>query len=110
MTMYRQGDVLIFTTNQTKQEYTELEKKDAGRIILQYGEVTGHAHAIIDDNVEVWRKPDQSIEQDRFMRVLVDGGVDLVHEEHDTIRLPKGDYIVRRQREYQPDGWSYVAD
>lgn len=110
MAIYRQGDVLIISTCATGTEYTIQEQKDTGRTILQYGEVTGHAHAIISDEVQMWAKVGEQIEQDRFMKVLADGGVDLIHEEHDTIRIPKGDYIVRRQREYQPDGWSYVAD
>jgi hypothetical protein len=26
------------------------------------------------------------------------------------IQIPQGDWIVRIQREYEPQGWGYVAD
>jgi hypothetical protein len=34
----------------------------------------------------------------------------LTHEEHQLIAIPKGDWMVRIQREYEPEGWRYVAD
>ena len=44
----------------------------------------------------------------------------MVHDEHDALRLPPGDYEVRRQREYVPKAprehapkrprYRYVAD
>jgi hypothetical protein len=94
-TMYRQGDVLIVAA--TTQEPQDLIPRDNGRIVLAYGEVTGHAHAILDREAEL-RTIDGT--EDRFLRIMAASGVALVHEEHDAITLPPGDYIVRRQREY----------
>ncbi|NES46889.1 MAG: hypothetical protein F6K20_38270, partial [Moorea sp. SIO2C4] len=34
----------------------------------------------------------------------------LTHEEHKAIELPYGSWMVRIQREYEPQGWRYVAD
>ena len=34
----------------------------------------------------------------------------LTHEEHNPISIPQGDWMVRIQREYEPQGWRYVAD
>ncbi|MFB2881393.1 hypothetical protein [Floridanema aerugineum] len=34
----------------------------------------------------------------------------LTHEEHKQIAIPQGDWVIRIQREYEPEGWRYVAD
>ena len=87
-------------------------KRDRGRIVLAYGEVTGHAHAIASKEAElIETEPGtDGLIADRFLRVLSEAGVDLVHEEHATITLPRGNYIVRIQREYAPEALRNVAD
>lgn len=96
MTIYRQGDVLIISTSHVPANLAPVAR-DAGRIVLAYGEVTGHAHAILDRDAELLTAPNTD---DRFLRIMAASGVELRHEEHATITLPPGDYIVRRQREY----------
>ncbi len=103
---YRQGDVLIARTSAHK--HGEQVPRDGGRVVLAYGEMTGHAHAITDDGAELYER-DAALGE-RFLRVLAEGGVQLLHEEHATLTLPKGDYIVRGQREYAPYGERRVAD
>ena len=49
-THYRQGDVLILRVNSVP-DGLKVEPRDNGRVILAYGEVTGHAHAIADHRV-----------------------------------------------------------
>jgi hypothetical protein len=34
----------------------------------------------------------------------------IVHEEHGEVVLPAGNWSVKRQREYRPDGWVRVTD
>ncbi|WP_206756979.1 hypothetical protein [Nostoc spongiaeforme] len=34
----------------------------------------------------------------------------LTHEEHQAISIPQSNWIVKIQREYEPEGWRYVAD
>ena len=92
--LYRQGDVLIAAIEKIPAGLKPVPK-DAGRTILAYGEVTGHAHAVEGD-VE-FLAADVAEMQDRFLRVLSEARV--VHEEHATITLPPGLYDVRRQRE-----------
>ena len=94
MTIYRQGDVLIVAADSIPAAATQVER-DNGRIVLAYGEVTGHAHAILDREAELLAAPGT---EDRFLRIMA--AVELQHEEHATITLPPGDYIVRIQREY----------
>lgn len=106
MTMYRQGDILVISTDSLPDGLTEVPRDD-GRVILAYGEVTGHAHAIGESDVHLLEGANL---EDRFLQVLADGGCLLVHDEHASIRLPAGNYIVRRQREYSPEAIRRVAD
>lgn len=96
MTLYRQGDVLIVATKSIPAAAKPVDR-DNGSIVLAYGEVTGHAHAIADEGAVLLAASDT---EDRFLRIMATSGVELKHEEHATITLPAGDYIVRRQREY----------
>lgn len=109
MTMYRQGDVLIVATTNTPRDLKPVER-DQGRVILAYGEVTGHAHAIVAPDVELFTIGDLDEMAGRFLRVEAEALLE--HEEHDTIILPPGDYLVRRQREYTSADMDpvYVAD
>jgi hypothetical protein len=68
-------------------------------VILAYGELTGHAHAVIGD-AELFESDVSEIGQ-RFLRVEQESEV--VHEEHGTVTLPPGDYEIRRQHEYSPE-------
>jgi hypothetical protein len=105
MKLYRQGDVLVqqITTIPTGLQQVP---RDNGRVILAYGEVTGHAHAVVGD-VE-FLAADLAELEERFLRVEAEAQI--VHEEHDTIVLPPGNYRVVRQREYAPAAPVYVAD
>ena len=91
----RQGDVLIRRVSKIPAGVTAVPL-DAGRVILAYGEVTGHAHAVEGD-VQLLAADIADLER-RFLRVEAECRV--VHEEHGTVTLEPGDYEVTRQREY----------
>ena len=105
--MYRQGDVLIVRKSAIEPHERSVEiPRDAGRVVLAYGEVTGHAHAIDDATAHLYATATDD-------RLLVIDGVTaaLSHEEHATIVLPHGAYVVRRQREFvATDVASHVVD
>lgn len=108
--MYRQGDVLIMRAPEGETlDNMMLVPRDQGRVILAYGEVTGHAHALVDDNVALYMPRPDSTKKDRLLNI-VKGPVMLRHEEHGPIPLKPGLYIVRRQREYTPEAIRNVAD
>jgi hypothetical protein len=93
----RQGDVIL----------TSIEKiagKKLPHLILAEGEVTGHKHRISDGKAELYEK-----EGTLYLRVLSETAT-LTHEEHKQIQVPQGEWMVRIQREYEPEGWRYVAD
>jgi hypothetical protein len=106
MKLYRQGDVLIERVAALP-EKLEPVPRDRGRLVLAYGEVTGHAH-VVEGPAELFVESDLKELEDRFLRVETEAAV--VHEEHGTVTLPPGDYAVRRQREYAPEESRLVAD
>jgi hypothetical protein len=107
----RQGDVLIIPIprGEVPKGLVAVPRDSRGRVILAEGEVTGHAHAILDDAATLFRRSDLDEMADRFLAVECEVA-EVVHEEHATITLPGGDYIVRQKREYQPEAPRYVAD
>lgn len=100
---YRQGDVLVQLVGQLPSELKDVPR-DNGRIVLAYGEVTGHAHAITNRIARFY----ENTTGDRFLKL--DKPAALTHEEHGTINLPAGNYRVIRQREYSPEAIRNVAD
>ena len=104
---FRQGDVLVVQAD-TAPDRLEPVPLEAGRLILAHGEVTGHAHVVVGE-AELFTSADLTDLEERFLRVAGDRA-QLVHDEHATLDLPPGDYIVRRQREYTPEEIRTVAD
>ena len=93
----RQGDVILTPVPQIAGE-----KKP--HLTLAEGEVTGHSHQIVEGQAELYEK-DGTL----YLRVLSPTAL-LSHEEHHAIAIPEGNWMVRIQREYEPQGWRYVAD
>lgn len=114
---YRQGDVFIQQVEAGAVARKEIPptdemqriEPDGGRVILAYGEFTGHAHALKMEDAELYEEPQS---KRRFLRIVRE--TDLNHEEHAKIHLFPGLYEVKQQREYTPDpnfnGWRSVAD
>jgi len=99
---YRQGDVLLIEQPLPRSWLpARLSRvaRDAGRLVLAYGEVTGHAHVIDAPEAEAVQLSDQ--DNGRFLKLMSDAP--LVHEEHDTIKVPKGTYRVVQQEQFVPD-------
>ena len=99
---YRQGDVLLMKVERLPEEAVLMET-EKHRVVLAYGEVTGHAHAISTDVAAMY-----SHNNERFLHVTP--GAELVHEEHSTIFLEPGVYKVVQQREYTPQELRFVRD
>ena len=105
--MVRQGDVLLVPVDAIPEKARPVAR-DNGRVVLAYGEVTGHAHAIssaaatqLHDDIE------------RYLRLTA--VATLQHEEHAAIELAPGSYRIVIQREYVPSpvntsSWRRVID
>ena len=91
--MYRQGDVLL-TRIKKLPKGIKSKKSD---IILE-GEATGHAHRLVNGTIfEKLFWPNNGIYLD-----ATSGKAKIVHDEHNTIEIDPGYYIMTRQREYEP--------
>ena len=99
---YRQGDVLLKRINSLPDGAREVPAIQ-GRVVLAYGEVTGHAHAIDAAKALMY-----SVGTRDFLEVKP--GATLKHEEHTALNLDPGFYEVIRQREYEHQGWRQVSD
>jgi len=98
--MYRQGDVLLVKAAMPKGvQKQEVDK----RIVLAWGETSGHAHAIDSRFADLY-----NFGQDRY--VMAKAGAQLVHEEHASIALTPGAYKVVQQHEFLPVGVRTVID
>lgn len=106
MMMFRQGDVLVRQISKIPDGATPKENK--GRIVLAYGEVTGHAHAIAEREAAEFTMEAAAGAVRRFLSVVSEAVVQ--HEEHASIPLPPGFYEIVQQREYTPEEIRNVAD
>lgn len=108
---YRQGDVLLVKVDEIPRY--AVKKRVHERVVLAYGEVTGHAHAIAAELADLFEHLDQ-------IYIEAKQGARLTHEEHSAIELEPGAYKVVQQRRYveepvsRPDPsdpyWEYAMD
>lgn len=108
--------------------------REAGRVILAHGEITGHAHEVVDtsavlDPAEIEIPAADFFEEPDGRRILlVTRPCELRHQEHGPIALDpthpqqyrQGDVLLNpigagaweviRQREYSPEAIRNVAD
>lgn len=85
--MYQQGDVILI-------KVSEIKGKKLNHLILAEGELTGHNHCITKGEAELYEH-----EGTLFLRIVSDTA-ELTHQEHKTIVLPKGDFEIKKVREY----------
>ena len=98
---YRQGDVLLVRVHRILTAAKIVSEKV---LVLAEGEVTGHAHRIVNDDAVMLT----TAEGATFVRLAK--RAQLVHEEHARIDIAPGTYRVVRQREYEPAGIRRVSD
>jgi len=97
-TQIRQGDILFTLVDALPALDLEASESD----IVAEGEVTGHAHRLVDGVVYT------NALGAMYLQCIKAGQV--VHEEHKTVSLPAGVWQVTRQREYTPEETRMVWD
>jgi hypothetical protein len=107
---YRQGDILLIEIPQPSTPGKPIDPTN-GRIIVASGELSGHTHAI-QNNEGTARffagaRPGAA---GNLKFLLLTSTACLEHEEHRPIVLQPGWYEVRRQREYDPEGPASTGD
>ena len=87
--LYRHGDLLIKQVKKIPESATQLSTN-----IIAHGE-NGNTHKIQGSH-QIYETPDKQIlftaEQD----------VSLKHEEHSTLKIKEGNYVIIREREFEP--------
>lgn len=104
----RQGDVYVEQLAEPiafDKDKHELITDPSGRVVLAYGEVTGHAHVINNKDAVLFK----DATNDKVYLVLLTPAK-LQHEEHKEINLPSGTFEVVRQREWVLGSSRQVAD
>lgn len=87
---------------------------ESGNYIVAHSE-TGHHHVIeARPNVTVFATDDPLVS---YLQVIeaTDATENLIEhlrnfDTHESIKISAGNYEIRRQREYAPEGWRRVAD
>lgn len=97
---FRQGDIGFFKVDSIPKDAT-VDKTG----IIARGEVTGHMHRVSNTAKAALMVANGTSFVDARQE-----GAKIVHDEHRTINLPSGYWEVRRQKEYEPQGWRQVAD
>ena len=87
--LYRHGDLLIRQVKKIPESATRVFTN-----IIAHGE-NGHTHKLHGSH-QVFETPDKQI----VFQAKQD--LSLKHQEHNTIKISKGNYVVVRERQYNP--------
>lgn len=106
MKVYRQGDILIREVERIPLRRRRVEAGEPRTLVLAHGELTGHKHEIEaapdEARLRTGKVETEAGEEERTFLEVLSPSVALRHNEHATVVLPKGEYEVVRQREYDP--------
>ena len=110
--MAAQGDFIIIRIDDIPENVEKMESEN-GYFTIAHSE-TGHNHVMVADRVEAF-KPDHVPDNDLYeLFLIVKEPTDIQHirsfDTHETLRVPPGNYQIRRQREYTPAGFRRAAD
>lgn len=105
--IFRQGDVFIERVDSIPGDATKIDpttQKVKGRLVLAYGEVTGHHHSVALADIEECSQTAEAI----YMRIMNETTVH--HQEHAEITLKPGIYRSSIQVQYTPAEIERVTD
>lgn len=124
---YRQGELLFVPLCKNEMEALDPENKSSSSWkklqtnVLREGEATGHKHEVITqtpDVASILAPASQFIRglasmatiesEDRML--VATKPVEVVHPEHKPLSLPKGNYLVIVQREYDEEKARRIRD
>ena len=116
---YRQGELLFVSLNQQDREKLETEPNapsysrwsKLSTNVLREGEATGHKHEVMSRTPAsvtliaparqfIGGLPDMDFVGTEDRLLVTAEPAEIAHPEHNTLRLPKGSYLVVVQREY----------
>jgi hypothetical protein len=105
--VFRQGDVLLIAVDEIPADAKPV-KRTGKKVILALGEATGHHHRFefLDTSYNV----KLHVVHGGARYLSVDAPAELLHEEHSTVHVPAGKYLLPTQVEYTPAELRQVAD
>ncbi len=139
MNAYRHGEMILIPVSEAVEDqwlflYENSGQKMTNPRVIAEGEVTGHKHefeggqvngiVLNDANESVYNSQSRSLISRRgllqalgvgaiagpvmLMRIVT--GAALKHPEHNTLKIPEGNYVVYAQREYDEGSARRVID
>lgn len=115
----RQGDVTLMRVGKTKLPAYAKEAKQGAKVVVEYGESSGHGHRIADKGVTGFRAETAEMAAIAGLDVVLVGGAgatmrheyeDGRHAEHEPIALREGVWERAVQVEYDPEEERRIAD
>ena len=111
--MAAQGDFIIMRINDIPEGLVPMKSEDSFKHVIAHSE-TGHNHVMDRANVDAFVKADTKETDlfELFLSVKEDTPIEHLRsfDTHESIMVPPGNYIVKRQREYTPEGFRKAAD
>ena len=125
--VYRQGEILFIKLDLPQGLDRKTVGKDLGTKVIREGEMTGHMHEVIGEGTLsdvksrwlYWSETskDGSHQESKSvtlpegdMFLTAENNIEVRHPEHATLKLEKGDYTIRIQREYSEQENQRVSD
>jgi len=106
--MAAQGDVMFIRVDTIPANVVPVEQKD-GHFVVAHSE-TGHDHVLESRNAQMLI--DKTNEFVAYVKISKE--TEVKHKRsfdtHESLLLSPGNYEIRRQREYVPEGFRKVAD
>lgn len=108
-----QGDLMIRRIESLPKDAKPVDA-EKGQFVVAHSE-TGHNHVIeAAPNVQLFSTGDPMVSYLQIIDAADATETLLEHlrnfDTHETIAIPPGNYEIRRQREYTPEGWRRVED
>lgn len=104
-----QGDLLVVRVDEIPRD-AEIVAAAKGRHIVAHSE-TGHHHTVAARGARYYAARGDAMTA--YLEVTghhVELRHHRPHDTHETLRIPRGRWMLRRQREYTPQGWRRVED
>ena len=110
--MAAQGDFLIIRMDNLPEGLEQIQPEN-GKFVVAHSE-TGHNHVMEATGVKAFKMPETK-DADLFeLFFSVDHTTHIEHlrsfDTHETLEVTPGNYMVKRQREYVPEGYRRAAD
>ena len=93
---YRHGDLLLRQIDEIPESCTPMKTN-----IIAEGEVTGHNHKLYGSHqVYGTHSENPRIIEPTYFQAKED--ISLKHQQHATLKISKGNYVIIHEREYEP--------